>query len=165
MFKRESAAPRRLMGMGRGRSARALARHGALAAMATMGLVATTGAAAAAPAIPDALWLNPFRSVVVRTGPCGERLCGWVAWANAKAEADAREHKIERLVGTMLLENYRPSGATTWRGTLYVPDMDSRFSSEIALISPNEMKVKGCILGGLFCKSQIWTRVTELPRG
>ncbi len=138
-----------------------------LALTATM-LVGATVDAAAQPGpghMPEGLWLNPHRSVVVRTGPCGERLCGWIVWANAEAQADAKDSGIDHLLGTALLEEYRPDGATTWKGTVFVPDMGRRFASEIDVLSPTELKVKGCILGGLICKSQTWTRVTELPRG
>ena len=56
------------------------------------------------------LWLNPRATVAVRTGDCGGKLCGWIAWASAPARADAREAGIDRLEGLALLENYVPSG-------------------------------------------------------
>ncbi|GGB22209.1 hypothetical protein GCM10011380_09720 [Sphingomonas metalli] len=122
--------------------------------------------AAAQPGGVEGLWMNPRHSVVVRTGPCGgEAVCGWVAWANGEAQTDAHEGGTEKLVGTMLLENYRPSGKGTWKGTLFVPDMHRRFSSEIEQVTPNQIRVEGCILGGIICKSQHWNRVEELPRG
>ena len=42
--------------------------------------------------------------------------------------------------------------------------MGRRFSSEIDAISPTRLKVKGCILGGLICKSQVWSRIERLPQ-
>lgn len=108
-------------------------------------------------------WMNPYRSVAVRTGPCGDRLCGWIVWANQEAQNDARDGGTPKLIGTALLENYRVQKSGSWAGTVFIPDMGRRFYSIIEQVGPDEMKVKGCILGGLLCKSQIWHRITELP--
>lgn len=112
---------------------------------------------------PEGLWLSPHNNVAVRTGACGERLCGWIVWADAEAQSDARDGGTARLVGTELLEDYLPEGKGNWRGTVFVPDMGRRFSSQISQLSPQQMRVKGCILGGLICKSQIWTRIDRIP--
>jgi uncharacterized protein (DUF2147 family) len=111
----------------------------------------------------DGLWLNPKGSVAVRTGPCGAKLCGWVAWANAKATKDATDSGVTRLIGTALLENYTLSGTDLWQGTVFVPDMGHRFSSTIARVNPDTLRIKGCLIGGFFCKSQIWHRIERLP--
>jgi uncharacterized protein (DUF2147 family) len=119
--------------------------------------------AAAPPHIPAGLWMSPHRNVIVRTGPCGDKLCGWIAWANEEAKADARDGGTTRLVGTELLEDYHPQSDKTWAGTVFVPDMGRRFSSRIIEISPRQLRVKGCLLGGFICKSQVWNRVERLP--
>lgn len=121
--------------------------------------------AAAAPGGPSAegLWMNPYRSVAVRAGPCGDRLCGWVVWASADAQADARDSGVDRLIGTELLQDYRRANLRAWHGTVYIPDMGRRFYSEIDQLSAGQLKVKGCILGGLVCKSQMWTRIDAIP--
>ena len=129
-------------------------------------LAAATAPAAAqpeAPAQPQAtptnpiygMWINPYRSVAVRTGPCGERLCGWIVWANQEAQNDARDGGTPKLIGTASLENYRNDKPRSWSGTVFVPDMNRRFYSIIQQVAPDQMKVKGCILGGLLCKSQV----------
>ncbi|MCI4589385.1 DUF2147 domain-containing protein [Sphingobium sp. BYY-5] len=110
----------------------------------------------------EGLWLNPHNSVAVRTGSCGDRLCGWVVWANAAARQDARDGGDGELIGTRLLENYRPDGRS-WAGTVYVPDMGRRFSSQIQEMSPQQLKITGCLLGGFICRSQTWTRIEKTP--
>lgn len=107
---------------------------------------------------PVGFWLNPKRTVKVATGPCGDRLCGWVVWADAKAIADAGESGVQNLVGTELLRSYRRTAPGQWRGEVYVPDMGQIFTSKIAEIDRNTLKISGCILGGLLCRSQIWQR-------
>ncbi|MHA6722688.1 DUF2147 domain-containing protein [Sphingomonas sp. RS2018] len=121
--------------------------------------------AAAAPALPEGIWINPRHSVAVRTGSCGARLCGWVVWASAEAQGDARDSGTGKLIGTKLLQDYRAEGDHRWKGTVFVPDMQRSFDSEIAQVSPVTLKIKGCILGGFICKSQLWTQIAEPPRG
>lgn len=130
---------------------------------ATILLGAPAMAGMASPPGPAGLWLNPHNSVVVRAGPCGLKLCGWIVWANGEAQADARDGGVMHLVGTELLQDYTARRAGIWAGTVYVPDMGRRFSSEIDELAPDKLKIKGCILGGLICKSQIWTRVEHFP--
>lgn len=129
-------------------------------------LAALTAPARASPTPPaniEGIWLNPMGTVAVRAEPCFQNVCGRIVWASAEALADARDSGITQLVGTQLLEDYRPHGKGIWTGTVFVPDMGRHFYSEIDALSATRMKVKGCIFGGLICKSQIWTRIEQVP--
>ena len=132
--------------------------------------VASAALAIAGPAVAQrpadavaGLWMNPHGSVVVRAGDCGSKLCGWIGWANGQAKQDAREEGVDPLIGVALLQDYEPNKDGTWSGTIYVPDMGRRFSSTIALVDRNQLKVKGCLIGGFICRSQLWHRVEHLP--
>lgn len=107
-------------------------------------------------------WLNPRGSVKVQTGACAGNgagdLCGWVVWAAPQAQADARDSGTTRLIGTELLRGYRAAGHGLYRGQVYVPDMGRTFYSTIEQRGANNLKISGCILGGLICKSQDWHR-------
>jgi uncharacterized protein (DUF2147 family) len=111
-------------------------------------------------------WINPRGTVKVRTGDCahddagkaGGGLCGWVVWAAPKAEADARDSGVTRLIGTELLRGYRSTGRGLYKGEVYVPDMGRTFYSTIEQRGANDLKISGCILGGLICRSQDWHR-------
>ncbi|WP_051083406.1 DUF2147 domain-containing protein [Sphingomonas sp. Mn802worker] len=138
------------------------------AVVALIGLTAGASALAAEPAPTASIygtWINPYHSVAVRTAPCADRLCGRVVWASREAQQDARDGNVPNLIGTSLLENYRPTGARTWAGTVFVPDMGRHFYSLIEQVDDSNMRVRGCILHGLFCKSQVWQRVADVPRG
>lgn len=111
----------------------------------------------------EGVWINPHDDVAVHTRTCGNTLCGWVVWANPEAQSDARDGGVARLVGTELLENYRPNGRGSWKGTVFVPDMGRRYSSVIDQVSATQLRIKGCILGGLICRSQVWSRIERLP--
>ena len=114
-----------------------------------------------APSTPQTrtIWINPYNNVKVATGDCGGKLCGWVVWATPEAEQEARDGGVQQLVGTELLQNYRATGPGTWQGRVFVPDMGRTYYSTIRLLDPNSLKISGCILGGLICKSQVWRRV------
>lgn len=113
--------------------------------------------------VSEGLWMNPHNSVAVRTGGCGEKLCGWIIWASKEAMDDARDSGITNLVGTELLQDYRPRGDGSWAGNVYVPDMGHSFSSTITPVGGHAMKVKGCLIGGFICKSQVWQRIEKIP--
>ena len=134
----------------------------------TLALIAALASLAAAPAEaagqekaaegPIGRWTNPKGSVQVETAPCDDKLCGWVVWASPGAVEDARKAGSAELIGLELLRDYRPAGPGLWRGTVYVPDMGRSFSSRLRQVDENHLKISGCILGGLICKSQTWKR-------
>lgn len=109
-------------------------------------------------ASPIGTWINPRGTVQVKTGPCGANLCGWVIWASPQALEDARSSGVDTLIGTELLRNYQPAGPREWHGQVYVPDMGETFYSRIVQLNSDSLKISGCILGGLICKSQIWRK-------
>ncbi len=115
--------------------------------------------AVAAPPPIIGLWHNPMGTIQVRTMNCNGELCGTIAHATPEAEQDARESGVTELIGVQLLSGYRETAPGKWSGIVFVPDMGRRFSSRIVQISPDTLKISGCLIGGWFCKSQIWTRV------
>jgi uncharacterized protein (DUF2147 family) len=127
----------------------------ALAALAVF-----AGQAAAAPGTGvEGVWSNPKGSVQVKTGSCGDKLCGVVVYASPKAQADAKKAGAQPLIGTTLLRGYRANGSAQWTGQVYIPDLQASYYSTITMIDAQTLKVSGCILGGLLCKSQLWHRV------
>ena len=104
------------------------------------------------------IWQNPDGTVSVRTEYCGKNLCGVVVSASAKAQADARRAGVDNLVGEHLLQNFVRVDTTAWSGTAFVPDMNTHVAAHLTLIDPDHLKISGCELGGLVCKSQVWTK-------
>ncbi|UZK66292.1 DUF2147 domain-containing protein [Sphingomonas sp. M1-B02] len=118
----------------------------------------------AAPTNPvTGLWINPRRSVAVEILPCANKVCGRVIWASRDAAEDARKHGVDRLIGTELLENYSLQSDGSWAGRVFVPDRGARFASTMTAIGSNTLRIKGCMLGRLLCKAQIWQRISEAP--
>lgn len=122
-------------------------------------LASAAGAATAATQQPReapiyGVWLDHHKAVKVETESCGRSLCGKVVWATP----EAREEGIDPLVGLQVLSNYHQTASGAWEGRVFVPDMKRKFFSRIEQAGPDRLKISGCILGGLLCKSQYWTR-------
>lgn len=131
----------------------------------TAALAMAPASAAPAAAKITGVWMNPHASVAVEIAPCAGKICGRVVWASREAIADARDSGVAALVGTELLENYSPKSDDSWSGHVFVPDLGGHFASTITPLGPNTLRISGCMLAGLICKSQVWQRVSGRPGG
>jgi uncharacterized protein (DUF2147 family) len=87
-----------------------------------------------------------------------------VTAASRYAREAAAKAGTNRLVGTELISDIQQTGPDGWRAQIFVPDRNVRSSGEISLEGRNHMSVRGCVIGGLICKDQRWTRVTGPAR-
>ncbi|MFN3371738.1 MAG: DUF2147 domain-containing protein [Sphingomonadaceae bacterium] len=108
---------------------------------------------------PYGLWRNPSGSVEVRIETCGAKVCGRVVSASERARADAARGGHAELVGMDLLEEFRREGPRTFRGRVFVPDINRRFSGKLTIQDEQHIRVRGCITRTAGCRSQVWTRV------
>ena len=132
------------------------------AAAAAAFLIAGQGAVAQ-PASTDAygVWRNPKDNVRVEIRPCGAAACGTVIWASPKAQAKARAAGTSSLVGTEVLKNLElDQRRGVWRGKVFVPELNRNFTGVAEPVDAGRLRAKGCVIGGLLCKSQVWTKVT-----
>lgn len=121
---------------------------------------ATAAAADVTPADPVfGVWKNPKGSVHIEIRPCGGQTCGYVVWADAEAQADARKGGTPQLVGQQLLRDFVRDDSGQWKGKVFVPDLGMTFSGRVSVADKDRLKAKGCVLGAFLCKSQVWTRV------
>ncbi len=105
------------------------------------------------------IWRDPQNSVHVRGQPCGERMCGVVVWANAKAKEEARRGGTKELEGLILFRGFVRENNGQWRGKVFVPYIGKTFSGIVTQLKDGRLKGKGCLAGGIICKSQVWSRV------
>ena len=118
------------------------------------------GPGLAAPNPVLGIWVNPKHTLAVQTAACPNGgLCGAIVRADAEALSDARDAGVPQLIGLQLLQDYHPARGGIWSGRVYVPDMGRSFSSRIEQLSPDALKISGCLVGGFLCKSQIWQRL------
>ena len=90
---------------------------------------------------------------------CSESLCGRVLWASDKAVADTRKGGTDPLVGAVLLSEILPSGEGKWKARLFVPDLRRTSNANLRQLGTGQLEVTGCAIGGLVCRSQVWTRM------
>lgn len=105
------------------------------------------------------VWRNKRNSIHLKAHYCGEAMCGTVVWANEKALADARKGGSPDLIGMQLFRDFRPDKKGVWRGKVFVPDLNKTFSGTASMPDRNTLIGKGCLAGGLFCKSKTLIRV------
>lgn len=130
-----------------------------LTTVALASLMLAVPALAAAGSI-EGVWRNGKDSVRIRTQACGPAICATVIQASAKAQADAAKGGTTNLIGTQVFRDFRKDEKGVWKGRVYVPDMDRTFSGYLSVSERDELIGKGCILGGLICKSTTWYRVS-----
>jgi uncharacterized protein (DUF2147 family) len=118
----------------------------------------THGSGAVQASAVHGTWINPKRTVTVVTSQCGQLLCGTVISATPEVQAVAKKAGAPPLVGSKLLRDYRQTGKDKWQGKVFVPDRNASYYSTIKQLNANQLKISGCILGGLLCKSQVWER-------
>lgn len=129
---------------------------------------ATKGAGKATPkaaevadsSTPEGEWLVKDHTARIAIAPCGTDLCGNLSWTN-----DGKD------LGAPVLVDMKPDGAR-WTGTVIDVRDGSRYMAHISLKSPELLKLDGCVLHGLICKGEMWTRtkpvmrvVAKLPQG
>jgi uncharacterized protein (DUF2147 family) len=129
------------------------------------------GLATAAPALADGetatggsiygVWRNAKDAVHISIRPCGQNACGTVIKANAKAQADARKAGTEQLVGLQVFRNLKQDQDGTWKGRVFAPDIGMTFAGTARVPDGDSLLARGCLIGGLICRSQTWFRIGD----
>lgn len=116
---------------------------------------------------PTGLWLTEDGAAKVRIEPCGNAICGTLAWlrdpideATGKPLTDklnADPTKRNRpMLGIPIILGMRRAGGTQWSGQIYNPDDGKTYNGSIEFASARKLKVKGCI--AFLCQTETWTR-------
>lgn len=126
-----------------------------LVSIAALGLVSGPTAASAKNPI-EGRWKNGKMEVVI--APCGRNLCGTVVKASPIQQRKAERGSGTDLIGATLIKNIEKTGSNSYRASVFVADRNIHARGSIRQVSPNELKVRGCVLGVL-CKSKTWERV------
>ncbi|GJD60009.1 hypothetical protein CS379_30280 [Methylobacterium frigidaeris] len=111
---------------------------------------------------PTGTWLTPAGDSQIRISRCGAAYCGTIAKVLAGETRDVHNPDAglrgRSLVGVALTRDMRPAGEG-WEGSLYNFRDGRTYSGKLAMKGPNVLELSGCVLGGLICKKQMWTRV------
>ena len=109
---------------------------------------------------PSGVWLSQSGETRVKIAKCGAVYCGTiVASKQAKDVNNPDPTKRDRsLVGVQMISDIEPSGSG-FSGQLYNFQDGKTYTGKLRLEGPKVLELSGCVLGGLFCKSQTWSRV------
>lgn len=140
-----------------------------LAALLTATTLVAFGATGALAADPIGTWLTEGGKSRIKISDCGGALCGAISWlqepndpATGKPKTDKNNpdaaKKTKPLIGTLIVLGMKPSGAGKWAGQVYNAEDGKTYSGNVEMVSDNSLKLQGCALGGLLCKSQTWSR-------
>lgn len=111
-------------------------------------LVAGAGHAAAQPD-PSGVWMRGDGNARVRIAPCGGDWCATNLWIKDTSGGEA--------VGDKLVMTVKPASETTLKGKAFDPKRDLTYSITIK-VAGSSLSTRGCIIGGVVCKTVSWSR-------
>lgn len=145
--------------------------------IAALALTLAAGAASAQGARePIGTWQTEDDRARVKVDKCAQdksAMCGTVVWLRDPLTPEGQPRtdpknpdpakRSRPALGMVIMSNFKPNNEGRFAGEIYNSDNGKNYDSSIALKSQNELDLKGCVLGGLFCGGQTWTRVADVP--
>lgn len=112
---------------------------------------------------PKGEWARPGGSSKIRISNCGNALCGSLIWVREPRNDVKNPDPAKRdkpLVGLRIVQSMKPtSTADEWSGKVYNAEDGKTYKGVMAMPAPDKLKLEGCVLGGLICKGETWTRI------
>jgi uncharacterized protein (DUF2147 family) len=124
--------------------------------------------ASARSASPEGLWLVEDKTARIRIEKCGNEMWGTVAWLReAKKDINNPNPALRgrSMTGTAVLIGMKPTGGERWEGEVYNARDGKTYDSKMAVTPAGMLEIKGCVLGGLICGGENWTRLAQDPPG
>lgn len=132
-------------------------------------LVLGLASAAAAATAPDGIYATPGGKAQVKISPCGAAVCATLVGLRKPNDKQGRpkvdkhnpdpDKRSRPVIGLSLLSGMAPDGAG-WSGRFYNPDDGETYAGALSSGPNGTLRLKGCVLGGLICKTQVLTRVS-----
>lgn len=110
---------------------------------------------------PGGTWLTGERDSRIRVSPCGKAFCATILWAKENGLDGNNPNPAlrgRRIIGIELTRDMRPDGRGGWAGSMYNPDNGKTYQATMRRKGERELEVGGCVLGGLICGSELWSR-------
>jgi uncharacterized protein (DUF2147 family) len=109
------------------------------------------------------VWEHPDNGSHVRISKCGGGLCATIVKVRDPSRTDDKNPdpaKRDRPIkGITIMSGAKKSGNASWSGKLYNTQDGETYSGTLTVLSKNQLKLEGCVLGGLICQGPTWTRV------
>ena len=129
--------------------------------------LACLGSPAVAAAVdPTGEWLVADGTARIRIEPCADALWGVIAWTENPGMDENNPNPAMRsrsVIGMPILLSMKKVEPNRWDGEVYNAENGKTYTSRISLVKADVLRIDGCILGGLFCGGENWTRVSSAP--
>jgi uncharacterized protein (DUF2147 family) len=103
-------------------------------------------AAAALAADPTGTWVRPSTGAKVKFYNCGSNLCAKIVSSKTAQP------------GTVIMSGAKKVSDNKWEGDLLNTE-DGQTYNGVVTMSGGGLTLKGCVLGGIICKGETWSRV------
>jgi uncharacterized protein (DUF2147 family) len=118
---------------------------------------------------PVGTWLTGDKKGKVKIVNCGGAICGTLSWLAEPNDPDTNQPKTDKnnkdtskqsrpLIGVAIVLGMKPVGGDKWQGQVYNAEDGGIYTGSFTMTGPNTADLKGCVMGGLLCKGQTWTR-------
>jgi uncharacterized protein (DUF2147 family) len=118
---------------------------------------------------PLGTWLTGDKKGKIRIVNCGGAICGTLVWIAEPIDPETHQPKTDvhnsnaslqtrPLLGIPIVLDMTPTGADKWEGKVYNAEDGGTYTGSFTMTGPNTAELKGCVMGGLICKGQTWTR-------
>ena len=118
--------------------------------------VAAMGTAAAAQDAAVGIWqteVDDGAYAHITMSECGTAVCGVIS----RTFNSDGEYQSEN-IGKTLVIDMLPAGDGTYEGSVWRPSNDKIYLGKMQ-VAGNQLRLRGCIAGGLLCSSQDWVRI------
>jgi uncharacterized protein (DUF2147 family) len=131
--------------------------------LAYSGIFLAAGFAPALALDPTGDWRVADGVANIRVAECNGNMWGVVAWEKIAGGRDTNNPDVSKqnrptLGMPILIDMKRKPGTDQWEGQVYNAKDGQSYSSTIRPIAPDELEIRGCVLGFL-CGGETWTRV------
>jgi len=126
-----------------------------------------TAPAAAAPDLGT--YLTEEGDARIRFAPCATGLCGTIISLQEPTEKDGKPKtdvnnpdpakRSRPLIGLEIVSGMQPDGEKRYKGTVYNAENGKTYTAFLTFDSPTTVKLEGCVLGGMICGGQTWSKV------
>ncbi|HEV7879094.1 DUF2147 domain-containing protein [Bradyrhizobium sp.] len=113
---------------------------------------------------PTGLWLSESGKSRYRVTQCGTGICVQIAWivegpkVTDEMNPDPAKRR-RRVTGIDVASDFRADGADRWKGSLYNFKNGKTYQGRAEMHGVNQLKLAGCVLGGILCLSQTLSRL------
>lgn len=117
---------------------------------------------------PSGNWLVADRSAQMKVELCPDGYYASIEWERQPGIDSQNPDPAKRgrpLSGVSILMAMKSMNANEWDGQVYNPKDGRVYRARMRLSPPNALRIEGCVLGGLICDGETWSRVEPATTG